>query len=88
MNKLDLIESFKDEASNTKNEAAAVVKLFFNKMADALASGERVEIRGLCSFHVKKYREYTGRNAKTGEKVKIKPKKLPFFKCGKIHVVF
>jgi len=88
MNKLDLIESLKDEASNTKNEATAVVKLFFNKMADALASGERVEIRGLCSFHVKKYRGYTGRNPKIGEKVKIKPKKLPFFKCGKIPVVF
>ena len=61
MNKLDRIESLKDQASNTKNEAVAVVKLFFNKMADAFASGERVEIRGLCSFHVKKYRGYEGR---------------------------
>jgi integration host factor subunit beta len=34
-------------------------------------------------FSVKKYGEYTGRNPKTGEKVKIKPKKLPFFKVGK-----
>jgi integration host factor subunit beta len=52
-------------------------------MADALAQGGRVEIRGLCSFFVKKYEGYTGRNPKTGEKVKIKPKKLPFFKVGK-----
>ena len=43
----------------------------------------RVEIRGLCSFYVKKYKAYAGRNPKTGEKVKIKGKKLPFFKCGK-----
>jgi integration host factor subunit beta len=52
-------------------------------MAEALAQRERVEIRGLCSFFVKKYKGYTGRNPKTGEKVKIKPKKLPFFKVGK-----
>ncbi|MGE0087825.1 MAG: HU family DNA-binding protein [Desulfococcaceae bacterium] len=49
----------------------------------ALKKGERAEIRGLCSFFVKKYKGYTGRNPKTVEKVKIKPKKLPFFKCGK-----
>lgn len=42
-----------------------------------------MEIRGLCSFFVKEYRSYTGRNPKTGVKVKIKPKKLPFFKAGK-----
>ncbi|MBL7181303.1 MAG: integration host factor subunit beta, partial [Desulfobacterales bacterium] len=56
---------------------------FFDEMSNALASGDRVEIRGLCSFYVKKYKAYTGRNPKTGEKVKIKPKNLPFFKCGK-----
>jgi integration host factor subunit beta len=52
-------------------------------MADAMARGKRVEIRGLCSFFVKEYKRYTGRNPKTGEKVTIKPKKLPFFKSGK-----
>jgi integration host factor subunit beta len=44
-------------------------------MAEALAQGDRVEIRGLCSFFVKKYGGYTGRNPKTGEKVKH----VPFF---------
>ena len=83
MNKLDLIETLKTEAELTKAEAATVVKLFFNEIANALANGDRVEIRGLCSFYVKEYKAYTGRNPKTGEKVKIKPKKLPFFKCGK-----
>ena len=83
MNKIDLIQTLKDSNHLSKSEAEAVINLFFNEMADALAQGARVEIRGLCSFFVKKYRSYTGRNPKTGEKVKIKPKKLPFFKVGK-----
>jgi integration host factor subunit beta len=83
MNKLDLIEILKKEAKISKAEAAKVVQLFFDEMSNALANDERVEIRGLCSFYVKEYKSYTGRNPKTGEKVKIKPKKLPFFKCGK-----
>ena len=83
MNKLELIDVLRDEAQITKSEAAAVVNLFFSEMANALAKGDRVEIRGLCSFYVKKYKAYAGRNPKTGEKVKIKPKKLPYFKCGK-----
>ena len=66
-----------------KREAAKVVHLFFGSMSDALARGDRVEIRGLCSFFVKEYESYTGRNPKTGESVRIKPKKLPFFKCGR-----
>ena len=83
MNKLELIETLKTEAGITKREAAAVVNLFFGEMADALANGDRVEIRGLSSFYIKQYKAYTGRNPKTGEEVKIKTKKLPFFKCGK-----
>ncbi|MGB6011747.1 MAG: HU family DNA-binding protein [Desulfobacterales bacterium] len=83
MNKLELIETLKTEAGLTKNEAAAVVNLFFDEMSNAMAKGDRVEIRGLCSFYVKKYKAYVGRNPKTGEQVKIEPKKLPFFKCGK-----
>jgi integration host factor subunit beta len=83
MNKIDLIQTLKDLNNLTKSEAEKIVTLFFDKMAEALAQGDRVEIRGLCSFFVKKYGGYTGRNPKTGEKVKIKPKKLPFFKVGK-----
>jgi len=83
MNKLDLIETLKTEVGITKTEAAAVVHLFFGEIANALSKGDRVEIRGLCSFYVKKYKAYTGRNPRTGEKAKIKPKKLPFFKPGK-----
>lgn len=83
MNKLELISALKTEADITKSEAAAIVQVFFDSMADALARGERVEIRGLCSFFIKSYKSYTGRNPKTGEQVTIQPKKLPFFKSGK-----
>ena len=83
MNKLELIQALKESNGLSKSEAAAVVDLFFNEMANALAEGDRVEIRGLCSFYVKKYKAYAGRNPKTGEPAKVKRKKLPFFKCGK-----
>ena len=83
MNKVDLIQALKDSNHLSKSEAEKIVALFFDQITDALARGDRVEIRGLCSFFIKKYAGYTGRNPKTGEKVKIKPKKLPFFKVGK-----
>ena len=56
---------------------------FFGEMAKAFTKGERVEIRGLCSFFIKEYEGYTGRNPKTGKNVQVAPKKLPFFKSGK-----
>ena len=83
MNKIDLIQVLKDSNHLSKSEAETIINLIFDKMSGALAKGDRVEIRGLCSFFVKKYGGYTGRNPKTGELVKIKPKKLPFFKAGK-----
>ena len=43
-------------------EAATSVNLFFGKISEALAKGDRVEIRGLCSFSVKEYNSYQGRN--------------------------
>jgi integration host factor subunit beta len=83
MNKLELISVLKKRTNLTKSEAAEVVKIFFNSLSDAFVRGERVEIRGFCSFHIKEYKSYTGRNPKTGQKVIIPPKRLPFFKCGK-----
>ena len=82
MNKLELIKTLRNECQISKKEAATVVDLFFNEMANALAKGDRVEIRGLCSFYVKRYKAYAGRNPKTGERVQVAAKKLPFFKCG------
>ena len=82
MNKLELIEELRNKADLTKNEARKVVDLFFDEMSNALVNGDRVEIRGFCSFYVKDYKAYTGRNPKTGEQTRVKPKKLPFFKVG------
>ena len=83
MNKIDLINALKIECRLSKKEAAAIVDLFFDKISSALAEGERVELRGLCTFFVKEYESYNGRNPKTGETVNVAPKKLPFFKSGK-----
>ena len=83
MNKRDLAEALRNETGLSKTEADLIVNIFFEEMTEALANDDRVEVRGLCSFFVKKYKAYTGRNPKTGEKVPIRPKKLPFFKSGK-----
>lgn len=83
MNKLELISILKDRADVSKSEASGIVDIFFNSMVQALTQGDRIEIRGLCSFYVKDYKSYTGRNPKSGEKVKIAQKRLPFFKCGR-----
>ncbi len=83
MKKVDLIQALKNSNHLPKSEAERIVVLFFDKMSEALVQGDRVEIRGLCSIFVKKYSGYTGRDPKTGEKVKIALKKLPFFKVGK-----
>ena len=82
MNKRDLIQGLKEKGDISAKDAASVVDNFFNQISDALASGDRVEIRGLCSFFVKEYESYQGRNPKTGEYVTVPSKKLPFFKCG------
>jgi len=64
-------------------EAEEVVKVVFDEMANSLANGERVEIRGFCSMVVRQYEGYTGRNPKTGDLTEVRSKKLPFFNCGK-----
>ena len=83
MNKADLVNALKNENGFTRHEAETIVDIFFDTMAEALANGERVEIRGFGSIFVKEYKAYTGRNPKTGATVQVKPKKLPFFRCGK-----
>lgn len=83
MNKSDLVEALSEGEDLTKTKAEEIVNLLFDEMTNALVSGDRVEIRGLGSFKVKSYGGYKGRNPKTGKQIKVKPKKLPFFKCGK-----
>ena len=83
MTKQQLIESLQNKTGHTKPEAEAVVNLVFNEMANTLAKGNRVELRGFCSFAVKQYKAYTGRNPQTGVSIQVESKKLPVFNCGR-----
>jgi integration host factor subunit beta len=79
------ISAFAEEKSQKERTMIAreTVTLFFDAIKDSLKSGDRVEIRGFGSFSVKTYDGYTGRNPKTGEKVDVRPKKLPSFRPGR-----
>jgi len=86
MTKRDLMEKLaekcKDKNINIK-EAEIVVDTVFDSMTEALAKGERIEIRGFGSFQVKQRNSRDGRNPRSGEKVSVNAKKVPFFKVGK-----
>jgi integration host factor subunit beta len=60
MTKLQPIQALQNSQGISKSEAAKCVELFFDTMANALAKGDRIEIRGLCSFHLREYESYTG----------------------------
>lgn len=83
MNKSDLIASIAQQCHVSPRVAAEVVELFFSEMAEALERGDRVEIRGFGSFISKHYGAYEGRNPKTGARIMVPEKRLPFFKVGK-----
>ncbi len=83
MNKSELIEALSQGIDLPHREAAAITNTIIETMTEALAQGDSIEIRGFGSFVIKNYGSYEGRNPKTGEKIKVKPKKLPFFKVGK-----
>lgn len=83
MNKSELIRTLAEESGIPLEDAAMVVKIFFDSMKEALVAGDRIEIRGFGSFKIKEYGGYDGRNPKTGESVHVVPKRLPFFRAGK-----
>ncbi len=83
MNKSELIEALAEKMNLPVREAASIVNAVIDTMSDTLTRGDSIEIRGFGSFVIKEYRPYTGRNPKTGEKIQVKPKRLPFFKVGK-----
>jgi len=83
MNRSDLINTLKTEATLSRKDAEYIVDTFFDTITETIAKGERVEIRGFGSFTVKQYKPYVGRNPKTGEQIQVPSKKLPFFKVGK-----
>ena len=83
MNKSELITQLSKRENLTERQATDVVNLIFKGFHNKLKSGGRIEVRGFGSFVVRKYKEYTGRNPKTGGTIQVAPKKLPFFKVGK-----
>ncbi|WP_462323546.1 HU family DNA-binding protein [Desulfoplanes sp.] len=83
MNKSELIKTLAEENDISMDEAVTVVETFFDTIRDELLEGNRIEIRGFGSFKIKQYEGYKGRNPKSGEKVDVRPKKLPFFRPGK-----
>ena len=60
-----------------------IVETIFDEITDALANGDRVELRGFGAFSVKHRDARVGRNPRTGEAVQVEAKRLPFFKTGK-----
>ena len=83
MNKSELVKALADQANISLDEATLVVNTFVDSMKESILEGGRVEIRGFGSFKVKEYGSYAGRNPRTGEKVAVEPKRLPFFRAGK-----
>jgi integration host factor subunit beta len=83
MNKADLIKVLAGKEDLTAVEASKIINLIFDGFKKALAAGDRIEIRGFGSIVIREYKTYTGRNPKTGDKLEIKPKRLPYFKVGK-----
>ena len=83
MTKSELIETVANKLKLPKGKAELIVNCVFDSMEAALKAGERIEIRGFGSFEIRHYKAYEGRNPRTGAKVDVKPKRLPFFKVGK-----
>jgi integration host factor subunit beta len=83
MTKADLIDVVAERTKLPRGRAELLVGQMFDCMVDALQRGEGIEIRGFGSFSIRSYREYQGRNPRTGQAVHVKPKRLAFFKVGK-----
>lgn len=83
MTKSELIETVANKLKLPKGKAELIVNCVFDSMEASLKRGERIEIRGFGSFEIRNYKAYEGRNPRTGAKVNVKPKRLPFFKVGK-----
>jgi integration host factor subunit beta len=81
--KSGLIEALAGLASLTQKEAETVVDTVFDRIAEALAKGDKVELRGFGSFRVRHRRPRVGRNPKKQTTVEVPAKVVPFFRVGK-----
>jgi integration host factor subunit beta len=83
MTRADLIEEVCQATEMPRKESDVVVCAIFDGIVRTLRSGDKVEIRGFGSFHTRQRRARIGRNPKTGARVEVPPKKIPFFKPSK-----
>jgi integration host factor subunit beta len=83
LTKADLIDLIAERAKLPHGRAELLISQVFDSMVEALVRGEGIEIRGFGSFSIRSYKEYQGRNPRTGEAVHVRPKRLAFFKVGK-----
>jgi len=81
--KADLVEEVIRNTELPRKESEVVVETVFESIIQALQTGDKIEIRGFGSFRTRQRRGRTGRNPKTGAKVEVPPKKIPFFKPSK-----
>lgn len=78
----ELVELLAQRADITLQKAEELVDMLFDAVSESLVNGDRVEIRGFGAFTVRDYSSYEGRNPKTGERLVVPPKTLPFWKTG------
>jgi len=83
MTKADLVEEVARVTELPRKESEAAVETIFDSITSALQSDDKIEIRGFGSFRTRQRRGRTGRNPKTGAKVEVPAKKIPFFKPSK-----
>jgi len=82
MTKAELAEQVSTKVDLTKKETEQIINIIFGNIISALENGDKVELRGFGSFRIRHRASREGRNPKTGEKVMVPPKKVPFFKAG------
>ena len=83
MTKAELVDEVARAIQVTKKQAETIVNVVFDSIVDSLRNGEKIELRGFGSFRLRSRKSRTGRNPKTGEKVEVPSKKIPYFKPGK-----
>jgi integration host factor subunit beta len=83
MTKADLIEEVSRVVEMTRKEAEVIVDAIFDSIVRALRSGDKIEIRGFGSFRTRQRQPRVGRNPKTGTRVEVPAKKIPYFKPSK-----
>src|SRR5579859_7775482 len=83
MTKADLIDEVSRLAELTRKDSEVIVETIFDSVVRSLRAGDKIEIRGFGSFRTRQRRPRVGRNPKTGERVDVPAKKIPFFKPSK-----